>query len=433
MARSVARRRGARFRAGMIGLAMLAGAGFFLYVALTAPQGLPFASHTFRKVAVSDVGDLAVGNDVRVAQVRVGRVDDIALQNGTAVVTIQLDDPNSPVYKDGSVAVTARSGLGQQYLDLQPGTPAAGPLGPDDVLPVTRSRGSVQLLDLAKVFDAQTQQAASSALKQLGNGAAGHGQDLHDFLSQSPQILPDLGTVSSSLATNDGQDITGTLQALKSLTGRFDDRQQQISELVGQLDTTLAAVNADGGDPLRRTLDAAPGAMTSVRKALQDLQQPLQTTTSALTQLAPGAQALADATPDLRGVLTEAPQPLGKLPDVADKATPALEDLTPVLTAARPVGAKVAEAVDFAHTPLQVLAPYSPEIAQWFTNASFALSDGDTAGHWLRFTLLPRAESVTGAAGLADPLRTGDAYPAPGQVPNQKSSGVLPLPLGGTP
>jgi phospholipid/cholesterol/gamma-HCH transport system substrate-binding protein len=91
----------------------------------------------------------------------------------------------------------------------------------------------------------------------------------------------------------------------------------------------------------------------------------------------------------------------------------------------------VTEAVDFAHTPLQVLAPYAPEIAQWFTNAGYALSDGDTAGHWLRFTLLPRDESVTGAAGLEAPLRTGDAYPDPGEVPQQASNGVLPLPIGG--
>ncbi|WP_181781803.1 MlaD family protein [Pseudonocardia pini] len=423
--------RNARSRAAVIGVLMAIGALFFLYVALNAPKGLPFEPHTYRKVAVSDVGDLAVGNDVRFAQVRVGRVDDIALEGGQAVVTMQIDDVDSPIYKDARAGVVGRSGLGQLYLDVDPGTPAAGELGEDDVLPADRSLGSVQLLDLAGVFDPATQDGARTTLQQVGNGAAGHGQDLQDFLTASPQILPDLGTTARSLAVDDGRDLTAMLRSLESLSSRFDGRQQEISDLVGQLDTTLAAVNADNGDALGKTLDVAPEAMTEVRQALVDLQQPLRTTTSAVTQLQPGARSLGDATPDLRGVLTEAPQPLDRLPGVADTAEPALGSLTPAFTDAQPVAPKVTEAVDFAHTPLQVLAPYAPEIAQWFTNAGFALSDGDAAGHWLRFTLLPRVESVSGAAGLADPLATGDAYPGPGEVPNQASNGILPLPLGG--
>ncbi|MDQ4118920.1 MAG: MlaD family protein [Actinomycetota bacterium] len=423
---SVRPKRGARARAGLIGLCMALGAGFFLYVALNAPKGLPFESHEYRDVAVSDTGDLAVGNDVRIGQVRVGRVDAITLRDGVPVVRMQLDDADSPVYRDGSAAVTGRSGLGQQYLDLAPGTPGAGELGEGEVLPVSRSRGAVQLLDLAKTFDQPTQDAARSSLQQLGNGAAGHGHDVHDFTRAAPDILPDLGATSRSLSVDGGRDLTGMLTSLESLSSRFEVREQELSGLVGQLDTTLASVNADQGKAVGGTLDVAPQALPNTRQALEDLRQPLASTSSAMTHLQAGARSLGDGTPDLRGVLTEAPKPLDKLPGVSDKAAPALESLTPALADARPVLPKLTQAVDFAHTPLLVLAPYSPEIAQWFTNASFALSDGDAAGHWLRFTLLPRSESVTGAAGMTDPLRTGDAYPGPGEVPQQAAPGLLP-------
>lgn len=421
-------KRGARFRSGVIGVVLFVAAGFFLYVALNAQKGLPFEQHQFRTAAVSDTGDLQVGNDVRIGQVRVGRVDAIDLVDGVPQVRMQLDDGDTKVYRDGSAAVTGRSGLGQQYLDLDSGTAQTGELPEGEVLPVQRSRGAVQLLDLAKVFDPATQDAARSSLQQLGNGAAGHGQDIRDVTKAGPEILPDLGTTARSLSVDDGRDLTSMLQSLDSLSSRFAGREQEISSLVGQLDTTFAAVNADKGEALGATLDIAPEALPNTRKALEDLQQPLASTNSAMTQLQTGARSLGDATPDLRGVLVEAPKPLDKLPGVADKAEPALGALTPALADARPVAPKVTQAVDFANTPLQVLAPYSPEIAQWFTNASFALSDGDAAGHHLRFTLLPRSESVTGAAGVEDPMRSGDPYPAPGATPNQASQGILPGP-----
>lgn len=414
-------KRGARFRSGMIGLLIFLGAGFFLYVALNAQKGLPFAQHEFRTAGVTDTGDLAIGNDVRIGQVRVGRVDDITLADGVPQVRMQLDDGETKVYRDGSAAVTGRSGLGQQYLDLDSGTAAAGELGEDETLPVSRSRGAVQLLDLAKVFDPATQAATRSSLQQLGNGAAGRGRDVADIAKAGPQILPDLGTTARSLSTDDGRDLTSMLTSLESLSSRFAGREQEISSLVGQLDTTFAAINADRGAALGDTLDLAPQALPATRTALEDLRQPLASTTSAMTQLQPGARSLADATPDLRGVLVEGPRPLDKLPGVSESAEPALGSLTPAIRDARPVAPKVTQAVDFANVPLQVLAPYSPEISQWFTNASFALSDGDAAGHHLRFTLLPRTESLTGAGGVEDPLRTGDAYPAPGQTPDQAS------------
>lgn len=421
-------KRGARFRSGVIGVLIFVGAGFLLFVALNAQKGLPFAQHEYRNAAVSDTGDLAIGNDVRIGQVRVGRVDAITLVDGVPQVRMQLDDGDTKVYRDGSAAVTGRSGLGQQYLDLDSGTAQAGELGEDETLPVQRSRGAVQLLDLAKVFDPATQDATRSSLQQLGNGAAGHGKDLQDITRAGPEILPDLGTTARSLSTGDGRDLTSMLSSLESLSSRFSGREQQISSLMGQLDTTFAAINADKGQALGGTLDIAPEALPNTRRALEDLQQPLASTTSAMTQLQTGARSLGDATPDLRGVLVEAPGPLDKLPGVAETAEPALGSLTPALADARPVLPKVTQAVDFANVPLQVLAPYSPEISQWFTNASFALSDGDAAGHHLRFTLLPRTESLSGAAGVEDPMRSGDAYPAPGETPGQASQGILPGP-----
>lgn len=422
MSRTGLKGRGARFRSGAIGVLIFVGMGFAVLVALNAPKGLPFASHAFYRVAMNDVGDLNVGNDVRVAQVRVGRVDDIALVGDEAIVRMQIDDPEAVVYRDAHAEVTSRSGLGQKYVDLVPGTPGAGELARDEIIPIGQTDDSTQLLDLMTVFDPQTQAAARTSLQQLGGGAAGRGQDLQDFFAAAPELLPDLGTVSTSLSADGGRDLTSMLRALDSLGSRFEDRAQEIGELEAQLATTLAAFDADGGVPLEQTLDVAPEALANTRSALVDLQGPLRSTTSALTALEDGTEALGEATPDLRGFLRESPQPLGKVPGVSDSAGPALDGLTEVMVDARPFAPKLTELAADGAPLLQTLAPYSPEIAKWFSNAESALADGDVDGHWLRFTLLPRPESLSGAGNLEDPIRQGDAYPRPGEVPSQSGT-----------
>ncbi|MBB2506580.1 MCE family protein, partial [Amycolatopsis echigonensis] len=148
----------------------------------------------------------------------------------------------------------------------------------------------------------------------------GHQQDLRDALGALPEELPDLGTVAGALATDGGKDLTGTLRALDSLSGRFTNRQQEISALVGQLKTTLDAVGVDGGKPLADVVDKAPDTLGKARGALQSLQAPLADAQAAMSSLKPGADALGQATPDVRGVLREGVPPLDKVPGVAGQA-----------------------------------------------------------------------------------------------------------------
>lgn len=417
---------GQRFRAGVIGVLILIGMVAMVVVALNAPKGLPFAPHAFRKVAIDNAGDLNVGNDVRFAQVRVGRVDEISLVNGEAVVRVQLDDPDRKIFKDARTTITSRSGLGQKYLDIHPGSPAAGELGEDEVLPVTRADNAVQLLDLADVFDPTTQVAARTALRELGGGMIGQGPGLHDFFTSAHQLLPDMGTVSNVLAKDNGRDFTGMLRSVERLSARFQGRQQQIGELEGQLGTTFAAFNVDNGGALAKTLDVAPWAFVHTRHALTDLQQPLRDSTAALTELEPGTKALGDATPDLRGFLRDSPRPLDKVDSFADPAVPALGDLKDVTDEAVPFAHKLHELAEHAGPLAQTLGPYSPEISKWFTYTASALSDGDEAGHWLRVTLHLAPESGAGAFGLKDPIQSAKQYPGPGNAAKHRQrAGVL--------
>lgn len=416
----MAKRRSRKFRSVSTGAVVLVVFALALQLALTADKGLPGATYTLVDADVSDVGALRPGDDVRVASVRVGRVKDVRLVGGAPRVTLQLDGTRE-IYRDAaaeakSVTVASRSALGQKYIALTPGSPGSGKLGPAEVIPPKRTAGSQELSDLLDVLDAPTRDALGSTVREAGGGAGGHASDLQDALKAAPRMLPDLATVSKALSANDGADLTALLTTADRLSARFTGRQDQLSELLGRLDTTMRAVAVDEGKPLDDVVQRAPGTLQAARAGLQSLQAPLKDLHAGMAQLVPGARALGQATPDLRGVLREGVPPLGKVPDVGRQAEPALTDLTKTVDDARPLAPRLTQAFGSADQFLRVLAPYAPEVSGWFTNWAAALSHGDANGHFLRLYLLFSEESVLGQGGLRDPLVARNPYPAPGEA-----------------
>jgi phospholipid/cholesterol/gamma-HCH transport system substrate-binding protein len=426
-----------RGRTALIGALVFAAAIALLAIALHSKTSIPGQQSKLARANFSNVGPLKVHDDVRYHQVRVGQVLAINHNGDHATVLMQLN-PDKPIYNDARAAVVnERSGLGQLYVDINPGTPNSGVRPADKPIPTSQTDGAHQLLGLLQVLKKPTRAALASSVQQLGGGLANHASDLRDFTSKAPRLLPDLGVTSQALAHNHGKDLTSMLHSLNDLSNAFAGQQRSLTTLASQLDTTFSALNVDKGKPLSDTLDEAPGTLADVRGALHDLQQPLNTTSEATEKIRPGAKDLATSTPDLLGVLREGQTPLHKVPRVAKEAVPALGDLTGVLHDARPVAPKITQAVDYAHTPLGVLAPYSPAVAKWFSYASSALGSGDQAGHWLRVELQVSTQTADGTIPITDPLKQGntDAYPKPGTSKHEHKAPLsapnIPLLLGG--
>jgi phospholipid/cholesterol/gamma-HCH transport system substrate-binding protein len=409
-------------------LTLLVGSAVFTYF---ADQGLPGGEQTVVNAEFSDVGSLRAGDDVRIASARVGIVREVAYRDGRATAVLEIDG-NHPVYRDATVttaAVGARSALGQKIVDLDPGSPGTGLIGPGDVIAQRATRGAEEITDLFALFDQPTLDGMGITLREVGGGLAGRGDALSDLLNTAPATLPALGDVSRTLAADDGRDLTALLANSRSLATRFTGREQQITDLLTEMETTLAAFGVDGTAPLRATLETGPEALRDLRGGLQALDQPLDDTASAMTEFRPAATSLAEATPDVRGLLREGVDPLRDLPEFMDSAEPAVEDLTDTSHTLRPLAPRLARTLDLAEDPLGYLAPYAPEVAQFFTGMSGALSDGDAAGHWMRVIPILTGESFDGAGiPVPDPTIARNAYPEPGEA----ETDVKPTPLSGS-
>jgi len=398
----------------LVGILVMAVFAASLGLAFVAARGLPGQKRTLVTADFADVGALRAGDDVRQASLRIGMVGSVEYVDGRARVVLRLDGDRS-VYRDARATVWSRSALGQKFVELDPGTESAGELDEDEAIPPSRTGPPQELDTLFNSLDPETRKRLSSTLRATGGGAAGHAPDLRDFLSTSPDLFGDLGTVSRAV-NDDEAELVAMLRQTKTLSGRFAGRQQELTQLIDNLGTTLEAVDVDDGRPLAETIEVAPDALARTQAGLDSLHGPLLRTQSAMRRLRPGAYALAKATPDLRATMRQAIDPLEKAPGVAELAEPSMADLTGVAADARPLAPKLGQTLADARPLLRTLAPYGPEITMFFIVFGDALADGDQAGNWLRLDVLANTESITGAVPMRDPITARNPYPAPGEA-----------------
>lgn len=395
-----------------IGTVVLVLFGAAVIFGLNATHGMPLAERREVKVAFDDLSGLNKGDDVRIAGSRVGYVEDLRLEDGQAIAVVKLDDPDTELHENAQAArISDRSGLGQKFLNLDPGDASTGPLRTDAVIPANQTTKTEDINELLDVLDEKTREDAATTLQNLGGGMIGHGEDLHGFIRNAPGILEDTGQVSKALAARDGVPVENLLASADRLSGRMATRDRELASLVDELAVTIDALAVDSGNPLSASLDQAPDTLDAAHSALKTLDAPLADLAVAMRQVRPGATALGQATPDLRAFLREGVEPLDKVPGVNKAAEPGVVALDGLVADARPLVEQLTSTSSSAAPLLSVLGDYSGDIAHFYTNAAGSLSRGDSAGHWLRILLLPAVESV-GIPGSA----VRDPYPAPGET-----------------
>jgi phospholipid/cholesterol/gamma-HCH transport system substrate-binding protein len=403
-------------RANIAGYSTLGAFVVAIIFGLNATHGSPIKERATVSADFDDIGGLYVGDDVRIASVRVGYVDEIRLKDGHAFAVMKLDDPKSKVYADARAGVIDRSGLGQKFINLDPGSPSAGPL--TGTISMANTVKAQDINGLFNTFDDKTRAATGVTLREFGGGMDGHAQDLNDLLHSAPGILTNSGTISDSLSVNNGSSLVSMMRSADTISARFRGRQQHVADVIDQLGTTFDAIAVDDGQPLEDTIAKGPETLKETRQALDDLRKPLKHTASAMDNLRPGAKALGDAMPNLRGFMKDAVDPLEKVPDVSEQAVPALESLTDLTHEnLRPLARQLVKTGDGAAPPVTVFRQYVPEIVRYFTDGSATFANKTGGGQFTRILVIPSDESVGGKPALVKINR--NPYVKPGETDDQ--------------
>lgn len=221
-----------------------------------------FAGEEHRVDALFDsVAGLDDKAAVRVAGVRVGRVDGVDLEGRRARVTLLLEKPLE--LTRGSRAAIASTGLlGDKYIRLIPGPVDAPPLPPGSVLegetPVTFDQAMERLDNVGRNIERIT-----------GSLAGGEGEE-----NQISRLLANLEAVSADvrdlLAAN-RDEVTATLANFEQASATLARELPRLASRMEQVLAEIGGVVSDNRGELSASMESLQRITTDLEPAVADL------------------------------------------------------------------------------------------------------------------------------------------------------------------
>jgi phospholipid/cholesterol/gamma-HCH transport system substrate-binding protein len=216
-------------------------------LALTIMNGSSSGGHHFDAV-FSDVTSLNLGDDVRMAGVRIGQVSSIKIVRRRAAevgFSVQSDVRLAPTV---TATIRYRNLIGQRYLALDEGTGSLDhPLPSGSVIPLARTSPALDLTDLFNGF-----------------------QPL--FQALAPKQINELSAEVIEVFQGEGPTVSDLLTQTASLTSTLASKDEVIGEVIDNLTAVLQVVNSHGGQltDLITTLQQFVSGLAQDRGALGD-------------------------------------------------------------------------------------------------------------------------------------------------------------------
>jgi len=242
-----------RYRGAFVGLAIFmvvaTALTWLVYVTLrrdVAGTTVPYAA------VFTDVFGLREGDDVRMAGVRVGRVESIELQGDLAKVSFVVQD-DQQVLGTTVASVTYQNIVGQRYLGLSLGNLGEpGPLPPNSVIPVERTDPSFDVGTLLNgyepLFSLLNPRDADNLTKGVVQSLQGDTGSITALVDQTSQltesfagrdeelgaVITDLNTVVANLAKHN-DDLDHVITETRSVVSTFDARRPELVDSTGSI------------------------------------------------------------------------------------------------------------------------------------------------------------------------------------------------------
>jgi phospholipid/cholesterol/gamma-HCH transport system substrate-binding protein len=254
---------------------------------------LNFSGGTAYRARFTDVTGLLVGDDIRVAGVKVGQVSKISLvDNRIAEVAFTVDN-EVPVATSVQAKIRYRNLVGQRYVALAEAPGSGQRLRPNGLIPQSQT---VPALDLTVLFN---------GFRPL-------------FTALTPNDVNKLAYEIIQVLQGEGGTMAGLLQHTASLTNTLADRDVVIGRVITNLNGVLATLDQRDNnlDQTISQLQQFVSGLAGDRKAIGD----------ALANLGDLTSATASLLKDVRPPLASDVDNLGKLAGTLNDNSAVLED-----------------------------------------------------------------------------------------------------------
>lgn len=256
----------------------------------------------------SDVGTLALGAQVKVADVPVGTVSAISLDGDRAKVTMRIDT-NARVPANVTAKIDRTTILGERYIALAIPQHPAGALANGEPIRRTAVVPTVeQVLGAgSEVFGAVSSSDLAEIINAGGQGFSGEEASLHQLLdnlstvaagyasrtAQIATVVNSLDRLGSSMAPTSGPDaqaisnLSQTVQVLSANSAEFEKLLQSLDDVSQQGATILSSESPQIVDQLQ-ALEAVASQLAQHQQDLAELLEWLPQHDEAMTEVVRG-------------------------------------------------------------------------------------------------------------------------------------------------
>ncbi|HWF54547.1 MAG TPA: MlaD family protein [Solirubrobacteraceae bacterium] len=377
---------------------------------------LPWSSSYQRQVLLDNAHGVVPNADtVRLAGVTVGRITGINLRGGRPVATISIDPKYAPLYRNAQLRVRPETPLDDMYLDIvSRGTPSAGALPANDVLPAQRTQVPVDISNVLDVFNANTRAAAKASIDTLGAalGPAGGTSfkqalvELAPFLAAAKRI-----TYETSIRQTETAQLVHNFELL---TGALGQRDTQVRQLVASGASTLSelgnnesSVNALVGQ-LAPTMSQLESTFTTLRATENHLDPAFEALQPVARQLPSGLAGLERFGRAAEPALARLRAPLPNLNLLVSALRPTAAGLRSSFTGLKAFPAQ-------ANTITGLVLPCEPALERFFTNTMSVSKYYDRFGVIIRGLVVAGLQDINGA-GTSQTVAQSCVPGAPGRT-----------------
>ncbi len=308
------------------------------------------------------------GQAVTIAGVEIGQIGGVHLHDGQAVVSMDIDKRYaSRVYRNATVLLRPRTPLKDMYLELDPGTRAAGRMPAGATISAANTDPDVDVSQLLSSLDSDTR-SYLVLLLAAGAGAFGNSgtggrtapnpaavSSLQQTLKRFEPLDRDTQTFASLLATRQANLRRG-VHNLDLVAGSLGGVDRQLASLVDASDTNFSAIAANDRE-LESTLQQFPGTLRETTQALGKVKTFATASASTLHRLQPFARDLAPALTASRSLFKDT------TPVIADQLRPFSVAVQPLARTLRPAAQSLKVAVPKLTASVSVLNDLFNELA----------------------------------------------------------------------
>jgi virulence factor Mce-like protein len=257
-------------KAGLIAIALICLVSYWGFT-----KANPF-SHPYKFSAVfENVNNLQPKSPVRIAGVNVGTVDSVKGLpggRGAAKVTMSVKKDGLPIHSDAQLKIRPRVFLeGNEFVDVQPGSPDAPNLKSGGTIPINQTATSVQFGQVLTALQSDTRKNLQNFLKEYSQGLAdGGAQGFRQAVKEWPSAYRNGSLANEATLGTQPHDLSTVEQGQAKVFRALDVHESSLKSLITNFNTTALAF-AREDRPLQQAIPALDSVLRTGTPALSKL------------------------------------------------------------------------------------------------------------------------------------------------------------------